>query len=163
MTTQTRLYRKGVLEAEGFPPEEVSDYLEQPDTLVWLGLSARDHDAITLVAQELSLEEFAVQDALNRRQRPKVDRYEGHLFVTVYSAHLDEGTGELTTHEINAFVTSQALVTIHEDGIDLDHLVAQWDADPDLVAGGPGGMLHGMLDLVVDGHFAAVQSLDDRL
>ena len=33
---RSRAYRKGELEAEGFPLEEVSDYLAQPDTMVWV-------------------------------------------------------------------------------------------------------------------------------
>jgi hypothetical protein len=32
----TRTCRKGILEAEGFPIAKVSDYLEQPDTVVWV-------------------------------------------------------------------------------------------------------------------------------
>ena len=36
----TRVYRNGVLEAEGFPVADVSDYLEQPDTAVWVDFCA---------------------------------------------------------------------------------------------------------------------------
>jgi magnesium transporter len=32
---RTRVFRKGTLEAEGFPVANVSEYLEEPDTLVW--------------------------------------------------------------------------------------------------------------------------------
>lgn len=163
MTTKTRLYRTGVLDAEDFPAEDISGYLAQPDTVVWLGLSAVDHEALTLVADELSLDRFAVEDAVDRRQRPKVDRYEDHLFLAVYGARLDEASQELETHEISVFVTPRALVTISGNGVDLDQLTRSWDSEPDLVAGGPGGLLHGLLDLVVDGHFEVVQALDDRL
>ena len=31
----TRVYRHGVLDAEGFPVAAVSEYLAEPDTLVW--------------------------------------------------------------------------------------------------------------------------------
>jgi magnesium transporter len=41
--------------------------------------------------------------------------------------------------------------------------VERWDGSPDLAGSGVGGLLHGLLDYVVDGHFDAVQSLDDAV
>ena len=38
---RTRLYRKGVLAEQGFPIEQISDHLSEPDTTVWLDLRDR--------------------------------------------------------------------------------------------------------------------------
>jgi magnesium transporter len=38
-----------------------------------------------------------------------------------------------------------------------------WDASPDLAGSGVGYLLYGLLDHVVDGHFAAVQAMDDTI
>ena len=46
---------------------------------------------------------------------------------------------------------------------DIQHVVARWDASPDLAKYGVGFLLHGLLDVVVDGHFEAVQDLDDEV
>ncbi|HUY47924.1 MAG TPA: hypothetical protein VMV92_19715 [Streptosporangiaceae bacterium] len=54
----------------------------------------------------------AREDAVHEHQRPKLDRYSSHLFVTAYSVALDTGTGELAGCEVDAFVTSNALVTV---------------------------------------------------
>jgi magnesium transporter len=35
---RTRLYRNGVVEAEGFPVADVSDYLADPTAVVWFDL-----------------------------------------------------------------------------------------------------------------------------
>ena len=104
-----------------------------------------------------------MEDALNRRQRPKVDRYPGHLFLTVYAAQLGSDVSDLRLAEISAFVTDRALVTVHDKGLHADDLTGRWDAAPDLLTGGAGGLLHGLLDLVVDSHFDAVQRLDDEV
>jgi magnesium transporter len=45
----TRLYRDGVLEAEDFPAAKISDYLQQPDTVVWLDLCEPDQEDLELV------------------------------------------------------------------------------------------------------------------
>jgi magnesium transporter len=56
------------------------------------------------------------------------------------------------------------LVTVRKsDQFDIDGVVARWDASPDLAKYGVSFLLHGLLDYVVDGHFTAVQSLDDEI
>jgi len=66
--------------------------------------------------------------------------------------------------EISAFITPRALITVRkDDGFDPGTLVGRWDASPDLAAHGVGFLVHGLLDQIVDGHFAAVQSLDDEI
>jgi magnesium transporter len=58
----------------------------------------------------------------------------------------------------------QALITIRkDDGLDMGKVVERWDASPDLAGCGVGYLLHGLLDYIVDGHFEAVQSLDDAV
>ena len=50
-----------------------------------------------------------------------------------------------------------------DDGLDIGAVLDYWDASPDLARYGVGYLLHGLLDYIVDGHFAAVQSLDDAI
>ena len=98
------------------------------------------------------------------RERPKIDRYPTHLFMTAYAARLDKATGELATSELAAFILPRALITIRkDDGLDIGKVVDRWDANPDLARHGVGYLLHGLLDYIVDGHFETVQSLDDEV
>ncbi len=77
---------------------------------------------------------------------------------------LDVETGELVTSEIAAFITSSALVTVRsDDAFPLNGLVERWDDNADLTRDGIGALVHGFLDFVVDGHFDAVQSLDEQI
>ena len=159
---RTRLYRGGRLELEGFPVADISDYLADPTATIWLDLRGPDHDDLAVLSEEFGLHPLAVEDALQHRERPKLDRYPTHLFVTAYGAWLDVGTGQLATSEIAAFITSQALITVRkDDGLDIGAVVERWDANPDLASYGVGYLLYGLLDYIVDGYFDAVQDLDD--
>ena len=161
---RTRLYRNGVLELEDFPLADVSDHLEDPSSVVWVDVCEPDQSDLDAIAEELQLHALAVEDAVNEHQRPKLDRYRSHLFVTGYSVRLDEATGRLETAEVAAFVTPQALVTVRKSpDFDIDDVESRWDNSPDLAKHGVGFLLHGLLDAVVDTHFAAVQSLDDEI
>ena len=162
--TRTRLYRGGVLEAEDFPVQDISEHIRQPGVTVWLDMCAPDADDLATISEELGLHQLAVEDAGQERQRPKLDRYDSHLFVTAYAVALDMTTGQLDTFEVAVFVTHSALVTVRKsDQFDIEGVVARWDASPDLAKHGVSFLLHGLLDFVVDGHFSAVQTLDDEI
>jgi magnesium transporter len=164
LVARTRCYRKGVLTDEDFSLDDVSEHLEQDDAVVWVDLCAPDHKELQLVADELGLHALAVEDATDGRQRPKFDRYAGHDFLTAYSVGLDVESGQLVTGEIAAFITSSALVTVrNDDEFPIDGLLTRWDENADLTKFGIGGLVHGLLDFVVDGHFDAVQSLDEQI
>ncbi|MEI8081040.1 MAG: magnesium transporter CorA family protein [Actinomycetes bacterium] len=159
-----RLYRNGVLEREDFPIDEISDDLRDPTVTVWLDMASPTPAQLTQVAQEFDLHELAIEDAVTGPQRPKLDRYSSHLFLTAYQVDAVNGSGELVTHEVAAFVTPQALITVRKDGLfDIDAVVARWDESPDLAKYGVSFLLYGLLDHVVDTHFAAVQSLDEQI
>ena len=161
---RTRLYRNGQLELEGFPVADISNYVTDPDVTVWLDLRDPDHDDLGVLSEEFGLHPLAVEDAGHERQRPKLDRYRTHLFLTAYAVKLDTGTGQLAASEVDAFITDHALITIRkDDGLDIGAVVDRWDADSDLAKFGVAYLLHGLLDYIVDGHFAAVQGLDEAV
>ncbi len=160
---RTRVWRKGVLESEDFPIERVSDYLEQEDTVVWADLCVPDQDDLQAVADELGLDPLAVEDAVERHERPKVDRYPTHLFVNAYATAI-VGDGQLRSAKVSAFVLPRALVTVrHEAWFDIEQVVRTWDDNAELSEYGPASLLYGLLDVIVDGHFDTVQRMDDRV
>jgi magnesium transporter len=161
---RTRLYRDGRLELEGFPVAEISDHLLDEAVTIWLDLRDPDHGDLSVLSEEFGLHPLAVEEAVEEHQRPKLDRYQSHLFLNVYGARLDAESGELATSELAAFITARALITVRkDDGLDIGAVVQRWDASPDLAGSGIGYLLYGLLDYVVDGHFEAVQSLDDAV
>ncbi|HEY7142904.1 MAG TPA: magnesium transporter CorA family protein [Streptosporangiaceae bacterium] len=161
---RTRLYRDGVLELEGFPVEDISDHLEDPSVVLWLDLRDPDRADLDVLRSEFGLHPVAVEDAVQPHERPKLDRYQSHLFLAAYAVYLSTSTGRLTTSELAAFITSRALITIRkDDGLDIGAVVGYWDSSPDLAKYGVSYLLHGLLDNIVDGYFTAVQSLDDAI
>jgi magnesium transporter len=161
---RTRLYRGGILELEGFPVSAISDKLAERDTIVWLDLHDPSHDDLAVLSDEFGLHPLAVEDAVLEHERPKLDRYRSHLFLTAYGVHLDTDSGQLATSELSAFITPRALITVRkDDGLDIGAVTERWDSTTDLARHGVGYLLHGLIDFIVDEHFAAVQALDDAI
>ncbi|MEV6237237.1 magnesium transporter CorA family protein [Lentzea sp. NPDC051838] len=159
---RTRLYRNGELVDHGFPVTDVARHLQDPGSVVWFDLCAPSEGEIGLLRDELGLHELAIEDAMAERQRPKVDRYPTHLFLTVYAAEYENH--EFTTTEVDVFVTGNAVVTVREnESYDLGKLQRRWDSAPTLAKSGVGFLLHGLLDDVVDTQYTAAQKLDEDI
>jgi magnesium transporter len=160
----TRLYREGELVLENFPVEDVSEHLEEQGACVWLDYCTPTQQDLETIAEELELHPLAVEDAVKEHQRPKLDRYDSHLFVSAYAVALDTASGELRASEVAMFVTAKALVTVRKDeGVAIEPVLERWDDAKDLAEHGVSFLLWGLLDDIVDGHFEAVQSLDTEI
>jgi len=160
---RTRVWRDGTLEAEDFPFAQVSDYLAEPDCLVWADLVKPDAQTISQLAEELSLDQHSIEDALARNERPKATRYTTHLFMTTQALSLDED-GNLRVGRVSAFSTKRGFVTVRlDDKVDMEAVVARWDENADLLKYGSRTLMHGLLDEILDRYFDTIESLDDRI
>jgi magnesium transporter len=165
-----RVWRDGHVVAEDFDFARISDYLEEPDSLTWVDICDPDHRILQDLAGELVLEPLAVEDAIAHSERAKATRYATHTFMTVYAVKLnadadDSGpNSRLVIHKISAFVFPRGLITVRASpDFDIEEVVRRWDDNADLLKYGVGALVHGLLDMIVDGHFEAVQILDDAM
>ncbi|MFC1416672.1 magnesium transporter CorA family protein [Streptacidiphilus cavernicola] len=162
--THTRLYRNGALELEDFPVQDISRYSGDPDCTVWLDVRDPGSSDFDMIAEEFGLHALAVEDAREQHERPKLDRYRTHLYLSAYAVSTDPETGRVTAGEVAAFITANALITIRKGAhCRIDQVMERWDDSPDLAKYGVGFLVHGLLDYLVDGHFNAVQDLDERI
>lgn len=158
----TRVYCNGTLEVSDFPLEDVSNHLARPDTFVWVDFLNPDRADLEQLAEELDLHELAVDDALGPHQRPKLDRYDTHLFLSSHWLAIDPATAVVHETEVDTFVNERWLVTVRKDeGFDVDALTGRWDQSPDLARFGVSFLLYGLLDVIVDDYFDAVAVFDD--
>ncbi|GAA0728040.1 magnesium transporter CorA family protein [Dactylosporangium roseum] len=161
--TRTRLYRNGRLEAEDFPLDDISKHLRDAGAVVWLDLTDPDEADFGRVQEEFGLHRLAIEDASSPHERPKLSHYAAHQYFNAYATNFDPGTGALTVHEVAAFVMRQALITVHGGDFDMGVVVERWDETAELAGHGVPYLAHGLLDVIVDRQFDAVQALDEAL
>jgi magnesium transporter len=170
-TVRSRLWRDGALAAEDFPFELLSDYLDEDGCLVWVDIRGPDPQHLNNLAEELTLDPHAVEDSLARIGRAKATRYATHTFLTVYATSMrprvEGGSADdrrLVSSRVSAFILRRGIVTIRQnDDFDISEVVQRWDDNADLLKYGVGALVYGLLDVIVDGHFDAVQALDDSI
>ena len=157
----TRVYRNGVIEAENFPVADVSEFLAEDDTIIWVDLCSPSKDQLHVLAEELGLHELAVEDALSEHQRPKLDHYQSHLFLSSHAVQIDE-SGALRKTEVDAFISARWIVTVRKNAdFSMDAVLQRWDRSADLTKYGVSFLLYGLLDVIIDGYFDTVQVFDD--
>ncbi|BBZ18569.1 magnesium transporter [Mycolicibacterium gadium] len=154
---------------DDFEFASISDYLAEDETLVWCDIYDPDHAILKDLATELDLDSWAVEDAIAEAERTKAAVYRSHTFFTVYGVDVkdpppeDDSESSLEIHRISGFVLPRGLITVRlSPNFDIDAISQRFDE----LGGqeyGVGSLVHGLLDVVVDSHFDAVQSLDDGI
>jgi magnesium transporter len=144
--------------------QDISEVLLQPDRFVWIGLHEPDGALLAEVQQEFNLHDLAVEDAALAHQRPKLERYGDSLFVVLRTAHLDRDTGEIEFGETHLFVGSNYVVSVrHGPSLPYVEVRSRCEANPGLLAKGPGFVLYSLMDFIVDQYFPLVDALEDKL
>lgn len=160
--TRSRLYRDGEVIEHDLDTVDLAEHIETEGCVAWIDLCRPDADHLHALADKLGLHELAVEDALGPHQRPKLDHYPDHLFLSCHATLLDPDTAELHETEIDVFIGERWLITVREDdAFDLTHVLERWDRSPDLAVNGVGFLLYGLLDAVVDDYFDSVEVFDE--
>ena len=122
------------------PAEPVDlDDLVATDSLAWLDVRTRESEEMDELGERLGFDPAAIEDVIDVEQLPKFDSYDDHLFVVLHA--LISSDERIDTHEVDCFVRSNLLVTVHsEPVVSVDWL---WDA----VQHHPGLAEHGAAEL----------------
>lgn len=154
-------YQEGKKLAD-IPVEDISEYLTQPDALVWVALRDPKADEILTMQDEFSLHELAIEDAARGHQRPKMEEYGDNIFVV---AHIVELVGdELAVGQLAVFAGSNFVLSVRrESGIGFLGVRARAEREPHQLRQGSGFVLYALLDAIVDRYFPIVDMLESDL
>jgi magnesium transporter len=125
----------------------------------WLDLHRPGAEELALLGETFGFHPLALEDSAHLGQRPKLEEYDGFVFLVLYGHVRDD---DLLV-EVHLYVTDRFLVTVHaDDSPALDALHAS--------AGGrrrgavrPADMTYRIADALVDSFFPAFNEFGDRL
>jgi len=144
--------------------EDISEVLTQHDRFVWIGLYEPDEPLLKEVQAEFGLHDLAIEDAHLAHQRPKLERYGDSLFIALRTAQPDRDRRRIAFGETHLFVGARYVVSVrHGASLSYADVRTRCEARPQLLAKGPGFVLHAIMDFVVDQYFPIVDSLEDDL
>jgi magnesium transporter len=124
----------------------------------WLMLDATkmQTEELRSVLESHGVHQLAAEDAVNPRQRPKIERYEGHLFLVLHE--LDEREGQLEAIQFAAIITDHYVLVVHHGAERMvQSLRARVERDPDLPP------LYLILDATVDEYEFIANGLEEEV
>ncbi|MDB5731149.1 MAG: corA [Variovorax sp.] len=166
MLVNCAAYKEGVRLAD-IAVEDISDYISQPGTFVWVAL----HDAtpweLSQMQEEFGLHELAVEDARHGHQRPKVEEYGDSLFVVLHLLEAGADTdapGALEAGELNVFVGRNYVVSVrNRSAHGFAEVRQRCEREPELMRQGAGFVLYALMDAVVDRYFPVLDTFEVEL
>ncbi|MEU8363075.1 magnesium and cobalt transport protein CorA [Nonomuraea sp. NPDC048882] len=123
------------------------------DCFLWIGLHDPTQEEFDLITSEVMLHPLAVEDAIHAHQRAKLERYDDTLFVVLKPLLYDKACSDIEVGEINLFLSKDFVISVrHGQAAPLAEVRRRLEADPELLATGPAGVLYAICDEVVDAY-----------
>jgi magnesium transporter len=144
------------------PVSEISSYIARPDCFVWLAVKDPEPDELAVMQQEFGLHELAVEDAQHGHQRPKIEEYNGSLFIVLHL--VERGNGELNVGEVAIFAGDKYVLSVRsraERGF--TDVRARCEQEPELLRHGSGYVLYALMDAVVDRYFPILDGIESAI
>ncbi|MCC6629206.1 MAG: magnesium transporter CorA family protein [Chloroflexi bacterium] len=136
--------------------------------LRWVDVSRPTVREIEYLRREFAFDEFALEDCLSRIQRPKLDQYDGYLFLVLHIPMHDKVTRRTTAVEVDIFAGPDYIVTVHDERC--KPLIVLFDATRDNrlvrdanMGRGSGLLLYRIVDRLVDYVFPVLNKISDNI
>ena len=133
-------------------------------TVVWVDFESPDDNETKFLTDTFRFHELAVEDAIAEVHHPKIESYDGMLYLILHGIVAHTTKQGFETLDVDFFLGTHFLVTVHyhpSRSISAEKEVLR--RHPALLAEGPCSLLHRLVDRLVDHYGPEVDALEDRL
>ncbi len=107
---------------------------------------------------------WRLEDAANSHERPKIEDYDGSLFVVLRTTRYDDAKEEVEFGEIDVFVgTGYVIAVRHGEASELAPARRRLEGRSELLQGGPAAVVWAIIDKVVDDYAPVVDGIDNDI
>ena len=156
----------GSIEPADVALEDVPDLIHRTrrrTEFVWLHLVEPDEDTVRQARDVLGIHPTAVADVVSRRQQPKVQKFDEHLFVMLWNV-LRQPDASLLLGETYLYIGEGWLLTLQRgNGADVPDLPKLLDEAPDDVRADTLPAAHQIMAQIVDGYAKAAADIETAL
>jgi len=155
-------YRDGHKVAD-LPTAQISDYLTQPGTFVWVALRDASAEELAQMQEEFDLHDLAVEDARHGHQRPKIEEYGKTVFTVLHLVEYSP-TDELRLGEVHVFAGPNFVLSVRNRSTQgFLGVRERCEHEPELLGQGSSFVLYALMDAVVDRYFPLVDAMESEL
>lgn len=127
---------------------------------VWIGLFEPARAEMQLVQEVFDLPTLQIEDALNHRQRPKVEFEENSALVIAKILSYYDQTSDVETGQLSIFIGQHFIVTVRYGPLgDISTIRRRLESQPEFLRHGPTAVAHAILDATVDAYIAVSEEI----
>jgi len=142
--------------------EEAAARSSDGEGFVWLGLHDPTPDELLDVAKRFDLPPLAVEDAMHRHQRPKIEDYDHGYFLVLHTARYIDSKEEVEFGEVHVFTGSSYVIVVrHGLASELHSARERLEQNPALLRLGPSAAVWAITDKVVDDYRPVVEGIEN--
>ncbi len=133
----------------------------EPQGTRWLNIcGVHEIPVLEALAERFNLHPLTVEDMANTRLRPKVEEFEGYLYLIVRMIYMDDNH-ELDTEQVSLVLTGKTVITVQERREDVfEPLRKRIEAGKGRIRyAGSDYLLYAIVDAVVDHYFQVLEHL----
>ncbi|MEX2194496.1 MAG: magnesium/cobalt transporter CorA [Thermoleophilaceae bacterium] len=161
MIVDCAVYEGGRRRDGRLPLEQAYEAGRSDDAFVWIGLHEPTEEEFESLTREFGLHELAVEDAIKAHQRPKLEVYEGMVFVVLKTVRWLADERDLEFGEILLFVGRGFVISVrHGEHSELHDVRLALEHRPELLGHGETAVAHAIVDRVVDGYEPVISALE---
>jgi magnesium transporter len=134
------------------------------DATLWVDIAAPSIPESLILSDTFAFHRLSVEDAMSAVQYPKIEAYDGYLYVILHGIDFHPDATGLATHDVDFFLGASYLVTVHDGHSPaIKSLVDSVERNPKLMHEGPVALFHRLVDSMVDSYRPEVEKLEERI
>jgi magnesium transporter len=134
------------------------------DAMVWVDLAAPTSDEALVLSRDFHFHELAIEDSLSAIHHPKIETYNGVLYLILHGIHFKEAQHRFATHDVDFFLGRNYLVTVHDgQSRSIKQIRDVCSRTDHILREGPGALMHRIIDTMIDNYRPEVEKLEERL
>ena len=137
---------------------------KQKQTVTWINIDGiHDPKIIEDLGKHFGFHPLLLEDIMNTEQRPKIDDFEDHIFVTLRMIGYDKK--EITTEQISIIIGQNFVISFQEHEGDIFDAIRKRirENKGKIRKMGPDYLAYSLIDAIVDHYFVVLEKLGDRI
>jgi magnesium transporter len=132
--------------------------------MLWVDFEAPTPEEGRLLTDVFHFHSLAVEDALSAIHHPKIELYDGYLYLILHRIDFREEEHWFATRDVDFFLGPNYLVTVHDgQSRSIQALRTICDKHDRVLAEGPAALLHRIVDSMVDKYRPEIESLEAHM
>lgn len=132
--------------------------------VLWVDLAAPDAQESGILATVFGFHELAIEDALSESHHPKIEPYEGYLYLILHGIDFRVAEHRFATQDTDFFLGPNYLVTVRQQAVRTIPWIREVIARSGRILGeGAPALMHRIVDAMIEQYRPEVEKLEDRI